>query len=526
MKTVEEIEQLEQSRFGQPHPRHGLKLLYWFSNECLSLDQNDVLQLSCDPINKDFGFHLFENRYERNSGKLLPNVAFPYYVVGNLSYPYASKLPGYVREDCTHSQDNSNMDRIIISLDNKWLHTVYVTQHSDQSSFNKHATYRISKNLILNIRDLTLEEFLSRTGYSKQKTNTSPVELSNRQPPCPAQMTTSICSPVQESKSPTIVMMNNTQGHHKAEPTPTCILALTSFTNQDVHKEIETPPVLTNNNTQEHHKDRPSRPASIPGIASSTKQDNCTKDESPPVLTNNNTQIHTTSAESQLNNFLQDNTIQTSIPQPPSKDVLTTSTSTPTIMSKNQNTDTESSPVSQMNSFFWGFYFLFHYFFFTFVWRDVTRIFIIVIFVSSSSSSSSSPRQNCNRGERGEKNEREGKNSKAETGERTITLMTTKGRRNVVTTCTPIVTSSRNQNTDVESSSSFVSQMNSFFWGFYFLFLFSFFHFFWGNVMRICITVFFFFFNHHYSRSERGKTSTDGESQETEEKNHAVNINN
>lgn len=484
MKTVEEIEQLEQSRFGQPHPRHGLKLLYWFSNECLSLDQNDVLQLSCDPKNKDFGFHLFENRYERNSGKLLPNVAFPYYVVGNLSYPYASKLPGYVREDCTHSQDNSNMDRIIISLDNKWLHTVYVTQHSDQSSFNKHATYRISKNLILNIRDLTLEEFLSRTGYSKQKTNTSPVELSNRQPPCPAQTTTSICSPVQESKSPTIVMTNNTQGHHKAVPTPTCIPALTSFTNQDVHKEIETPPVLTNNNTQ----------------------------------------IHTTSAESQLNNFLQDNTIQTSIPQPPSKDVLTTSTGTPTIMSKNQNTDTESSPVSQMNSFFWGFYFLFHYFFFTFVWWDVTRIFIIVIFVSSSSSS---PRQNCNRGERGEKNEREGKNSKAETGERTITLMKTKGRRNVVTTCTPIVTSSRNQNTDVESSSSFVSQMNSFFWGFYFLFLFSFFHFFWGNVMRICITVFFFFFfNHHYSRSERGKTSTDGESQETEEKNHAVNINN
>ncbi|XP_017318862.1 uncharacterized protein LOC108263005 [Ictalurus punctatus] len=344
LKTLNELKQLEESGFGKPFPRHGLKLLYWFAHDCLYFDDNSEMCWQYDPEEGDFAFHLFENRIEKNGDKLLPDVNLDYYVVGNLSKAGADELPDYVREDFIKNCNNKtrNMDRIIVSVEDEYFDRVYVTEHSDRTDFNKEATYRISRGLIMIIRRLILEEFLLRTGYSKQQTNifftipvTVPIYLSNQEPLCPTS------------------------------------------------------------------------PVTIPAIMSSTNENICIQIESPPIMTNdNNTTQRRTSVESQLNNFVQDNIIhslrisnlqppsqdnQTSSTctpiatsltwnsnlQPPSQDNQTTSTCTPiatsltsnsnlqptsqdnqttsicipTIMSsRNQDIDIESSPVSQMNS--------------------------------------------------------------------------------------------------------------------------------------------------------------------------------
>lgn len=308
MKTLEKLEQLEQTRFGRPWPRHGLKLLYWFVNDCLSLGQNNVLQLSCYPNNGDFGFHIFENRYEVNGDKLLPDVKFTYYVVGNLSYPNAFKLPPYVREDYTGHQDNSNMDRIIVSIDVKWLHAVYVTQHKDRSRFSQHATYRISKRLIMIIRGLTLEQFLLKTVYSKPQINnfsTIPVKTatyeSNAKPSCQNIPTTS-----------------------------SSITAITSSINPNACIEIESPSIMIHSQPIYPAQDNAIQIFSIPNLQPTSSQDNQTISKC--------TKIDTFSTSvSNLQTLPQDN--------------RTTSTCHPAIItSRNQDTDTESSPVSQKYS--------------------------------------------------------------------------------------------------------------------------------------------------------------------------------
>lgn len=166
MRTLEEIDQLKQSGFGRPQPQHGLKLLYWFATDCLTVDQNNVLQLCCYPGNGEYGFHVFENRYERYGGKLLPDGPIHYYLIGNLSKSRAYNLPQYVREHYTGNRDNSNKDRIVVAIYNTLFKAVYVTEHSDRSNFNKHATYQISKHLIMLIRGLNLDIFLWKAGYS------------------------------------------------------------------------------------------------------------------------------------------------------------------------------------------------------------------------------------------------------------------------------------------------------------------------------------------------------------------------
>ncbi|XP_027001898.1 uncharacterized protein LOC113642537 [Tachysurus fulvidraco] len=166
MRTLDEIYQLKQTRFGQPQPRHGLKLLHWFAKDCLTVDQNNAFHLRCYPGNGDFGFHPFQNRYERNGQKLLPDVTFPYYELGNLSKTAASNLPFNVREYYESYNKMSNKDRIIVGINNKWFQTLFVTEHIDRSNFNKHATYQISRRLIMIIRGLSLDDFLRRTGYS------------------------------------------------------------------------------------------------------------------------------------------------------------------------------------------------------------------------------------------------------------------------------------------------------------------------------------------------------------------------
>ncbi|KAK9981819.1 hypothetical protein ABG768_001343 [Culter alburnus] len=170
MEALNNLTQLRDSRFGQPRPRHGLKLLYWFAKDCVSFGNDNVMISECDPANGDFGFHHFENRHYNSVNKLLPDRYYPYYVVGNLNikkYPKAKDLLEYVSEDKSTDQHNSNTDRIIVSLSKKrQFQRVYVTQHRNRSNYDPNATYRISRGLLMIIRRrMRLEHFLEEMGY-------------------------------------------------------------------------------------------------------------------------------------------------------------------------------------------------------------------------------------------------------------------------------------------------------------------------------------------------------------------------
>ncbi|KAI7791399.1 uncharacterized protein LOC130548761 [Triplophysa rosa] len=162
METINEIAHLRRSGFGRPRPRHGLKLLYWFANECIYFENNNEIRSKYDPDEGCFGFHLFKNRYDQYGDRLLPDVDIPYYVIGNLNSPGAHQLPSYVSEDCSayNDDDDSNTDRIIVSVDDdEYIERVYVTQHIDNSNYDPDTTFRISKGLLMFIRRMDLEKF-------------------------------------------------------------------------------------------------------------------------------------------------------------------------------------------------------------------------------------------------------------------------------------------------------------------------------------------------------------------------------
>ncbi|XP_006808827.2 uncharacterized protein LOC102790354 [Neolamprologus brichardi] len=177
-------ENLMYSGFGRPFPRHGLQLLFWFSNQCVTCD---VVQLvvtmklvsDCQPENGNFGFHLFGNMEE-----LLPVLSRPrrsrsqvtYFEVGNLStetYPASANLPAYVRENYRSGvrSNNSNIDRIIIGyrVRTRVVEAVYITEH-DPAAFGRFRfdrTFEISCELIQALQNpqLDLTGFLIQMGY-------------------------------------------------------------------------------------------------------------------------------------------------------------------------------------------------------------------------------------------------------------------------------------------------------------------------------------------------------------------------
>ncbi|XP_056103174.1 uncharacterized protein LOC130082352 [Rhinichthys klamathensis goyatoka] len=161
MQTLYNLSDLRESRFGQPPPRHGLNLLWWFAHECVDIDSNGRIIALCNPANRDFGFCLFHNREG-----LLPYSNLPYYEVGNLNTP--DSLPEYVTEDDTgRSDDDSNTDRIIVSFKSHWstprFDRIYVTQHSDPVNFDQNHTYCIRIKLIKAIKRLSRNKFLRKT---------------------------------------------------------------------------------------------------------------------------------------------------------------------------------------------------------------------------------------------------------------------------------------------------------------------------------------------------------------------------
>lgn len=161
VRTLNELSQLKETNFGQPDPRHGLRLLWWFANECVDNVNGCMISLY-NPADGHFGFHRFYNRIEEDEDRLLPMINLPYYEVGNLSY---GSLPKDVTANYNRNRADSNADRVIVRFQPNppSFDRIYVTQHSDQANFNANTTYRISHGLLKTIKSLRLEEFLRRT---------------------------------------------------------------------------------------------------------------------------------------------------------------------------------------------------------------------------------------------------------------------------------------------------------------------------------------------------------------------------
>uniref|UniRef100_A0A672FL05 Uncharacterized protein n=1 Tax=Salarias fasciatus TaxID=181472 RepID=A0A672FL05_SALFA len=158
------LQQLMDSGFGRPFPRHGLQLLFWFANDCLTCE----LVPDCQPEKGFYGFHLFGNVEE-----ILP---YAYFEVGNLNaetHPGSADLPAYVREnyELEGSCRDDNVDRLIIGYRVRTgaVEVLFVTEHDAAAvgRFRPDRTYRISWDLIrvLQSPDLDLSSFLTQVGY-------------------------------------------------------------------------------------------------------------------------------------------------------------------------------------------------------------------------------------------------------------------------------------------------------------------------------------------------------------------------
>ena len=167
IQTLNNVAELKQSGFGRPSPRHGLYLLYWFAKEYITF--NNEIEVKVHPKDGVFGFHKFLNRQECEDNiciKLLPEENYTYFEVGNLHLSASGSLPDYVRKNYGPYQDGNNKDRIIISMrPGLQVHKIYVTEHEDQKRFDPNHTYRINRDLLMAIRNLSLDDFLKQAGY-------------------------------------------------------------------------------------------------------------------------------------------------------------------------------------------------------------------------------------------------------------------------------------------------------------------------------------------------------------------------
>jgi len=59
-RKLKSISDLKNINFGQSVPKHSLLLLHWFANT-VNIDENNVINLTFDPNDGDYGSHYYGN---------------------------------------------------------------------------------------------------------------------------------------------------------------------------------------------------------------------------------------------------------------------------------------------------------------------------------------------------------------------------------------------------------------------------------------------------------------------------------
>lgn len=144
IETLNTEEELKETGFGTPPPRHGLALIKWYVKNCID---NNMVAL-CNPMAGEFGFHEFHN-----SGSLLPPLkdkrTYLYFTIGNLHSTHSEDLPYEVRKYYDPHNQLSNMDRVIVKLNmnkNK-IEEIYISEH-----YNPPRTFQLGTSLIDDLR--------------------------------------------------------------------------------------------------------------------------------------------------------------------------------------------------------------------------------------------------------------------------------------------------------------------------------------------------------------------------------------
>uniref|UniRef100_A0A3B1J140 Uncharacterized protein n=1 Tax=Astyanax mexicanus TaxID=7994 RepID=A0A3B1J140_ASTMX len=162
--TLNSLPDLRNAEYGQPYPRNGLNLLYWFATDFVEVNEDNTVSVRAySPSEKHFGFEWFHN----NEG-LFPQTGLKYYEVGSLHRDKLKELPEYVRRGYTRHMDDSNTDRIVVGIPKRRgrlssvLKSIYVTSHDDQKKFDPDETFRITPQLLSIISNMEQKKFLRR----------------------------------------------------------------------------------------------------------------------------------------------------------------------------------------------------------------------------------------------------------------------------------------------------------------------------------------------------------------------------
>lgn len=171
-QQLHSIRDLRNIDFGGTVPKHSLVLLHWFANH-IDIDNNDVIPLTFEPNQGDYGIHHYGN-YERmlNALPRPGRVTYRYYTLGNVNpnnnlHSHVT-LPSYV----THGNRNlidydGNRDRVIFRVRQdrsvETIDEVYITQHyghvRGNSQYDPEYTYRVSTNLLRELREFSVEGY-------------------------------------------------------------------------------------------------------------------------------------------------------------------------------------------------------------------------------------------------------------------------------------------------------------------------------------------------------------------------------
>ena len=160
---LKSINDLKKIPFGQSVPKHSLALLHWFANT-IGFDNNDLIELTFEPSNGDYGTHHYGN-YEGVLDRLPPGQQ--YYTLGNsMINNHRISLPSYVTGDVNHllGGEVMNRARIIFSLlGQDIIDQVFITQHYQASQgqgtvYDPVHTYQITINLLRELRVFSLDQ--------------------------------------------------------------------------------------------------------------------------------------------------------------------------------------------------------------------------------------------------------------------------------------------------------------------------------------------------------------------------------